>query len=279
MRVLITGLGSKLAYKIRARQIGKAMKCHVVKNADRGDIERADLVVVVKWLPEKTVDVIRKMGKPWVWDMVDVYPHEQSHKWSQEEAIAWLQETLYTEKPTAMVGATRRMFQDSNYPGFFLPHHHMPRLKPAPFREKMQVLGYEGMPKFLGRYKGFLEEECKKRGWKFVINPESLHELDAIVALRDRPCYVNTHWKSNVKQANAHASGLPFIAQRECGYLENTSGKDIWADTDSALINALDMLCSKSLRKEAREVGLKHSRQYDISNMVSRYQKELRQYA
>jgi hypothetical protein len=61
--------------------------------------------------------------------------------------------------------------------------------------------------------------------------------------------YVQRHWKSNVKLANAHGSGTPFIGQRECGYLETQTGLEQWAECPDDLDNCFDILAGQYHRQ------------------------------
>jgi hypothetical protein len=71
-----------------------------------------------------------------------------------------------------------------------------------------------------------------------------LHEIDVVVAFRDGPFngYAQSSWKSNVKLANAHRAGAPFIGQPEPGYTETATGHEIFIESPKKLARALDSL-------------------------------------
>jgi hypothetical protein len=88
-----------------------------------------------------------------------------------------------------------------------------------------------------------------------VTNPERLADVDIVVAVRagQACCYATTSWKSNVKLANAHGSGTPFIGNREFGYLETATGREYWADCAGELAMSFDWLESYTTRRDIHE--------------------------
>lgn len=70
-------------------------------------------------------------------------------------------------------------------PSIVLPHHARPGLAPSELREKVGAVVYEGAEHYLGRWRGLVEQECKRRGWRFLINPDSITQGDIGLALRD----------------------------------------------------------------------------------------------
>lgn len=274
-RILITGLGSKLAWKIRAVELGKAIGARVMPHATLGDMQRADVVVVCKWYTPGMLSNLTLWGGPWVWDIVDAYPQPEAYKWSEAEAKRWLQTEVGVLAPKAVAYATRAMAIDANAntPSFTLHHHAMPGQKHNPIRKEVKRVGYEGLPKYLGRWHSFLEQECKARGWEFVVNPSGLHELDIVVALRDRRSYVTDHWKSNVKLANAQATGTPIICLPEAGYRETDNGGAIFVETQEDLWNALDVLTPLHERKRRAAMLVQATR--TLEDMASYYRRML----
>lgn len=89
--------------------------------------------------------------------------------------------------------------------------------------------------------------------------PASLADVDVVLALRGSwwNGYAQQHWKSNVKLANAHGSGTPFIGAPEDGYLETAAGAEYWATCESDLARALDWLESEQARKSVQQRFLK----------------------
>src|SRR4029078_333737 len=95
-------------------------------------------------------------------------------------------------------------------------------LTPAPAREVVTTVGYEGTKKFLGRWAKAVQQECDRRGWQFVINPPDLRDCHILVVFRDgtHDGWMCRNWKSGVKLVNALASGRPLICQPSAAALE-----------------------------------------------------------
>lgn len=249
MKVLVTGRGGAGSWVVRGEQLGDAIGATVRPLAQ--DATGFDLALVVKRTPEPTLEAIRRAGIPWVWDIVDAYPQPISYGWERSEAISWVRQKLEALKPSAVIWPTERMREDcgTGLLGLVLPHHHRPRMPVNPIRPQIQVVGYEGSPAYLGRWGDDIRAECRKRGWRFEVNPRRLADLDVVLAFRDRGGYVSRHWKSNVKLANAHGSGTPFVGQPERGYLETASGAEYWAEDRKGLKRAFDWLLDQGTRE------------------------------
>lgn len=229
----------------------------VRKNPTIEECRTADVIVVVKRISPDVLATIRQSGTPWVFDCVDFYPQPSCSQWSASDAAEWVRGSLKQLNPYAVVWPNKRMGQDcgEGWKGTVLPHHHRPGIASNPIREKVKLVGYEGAATYIDAWRPHIEHECKRRGWQFVINPENLADVDIVLALRggDRSCYVTRHWKSNVKIANAHGSGTPFVGQRECGYLENATGAEYWADDSRELGTCFDWLTSQGNREQVSD--------------------------
>ena len=248
MKILVTGKGGRSgSWRMRGQQLGAALGATVLPNST--DTGGYDVAVVVKRMP-----AIRPACR-WVWDVVDAYPQPESYGWTRDRAIAWMRGRLSELKPSAVIWPNRRMREDcdTGLPGLVLPHHHRVGIASNPVREHVRVVGYEGEPSYLGKWAGVLNDECRRRGWRFVVNPASVAELDIVVAFRESGGYVSRHWKSGVKLANAHGSGTPFVGQAECGYTETASGAEYWAEDAASLRTALDWLTPQDNRQVVSE--------------------------
>lgn len=256
MRILVTGKGgSSGSWKIRGEQLGAAIHATVKPLATYEDIAKADLTLVVKRTPREVVDALK--WRRWVWDLVDFYPQPEASAWSRSEAIRFVRDRIGQLQPTAVIWPTERMREDCDdgRPGIVLPHHHRPGIQRNPIREAVKVVGYEGRADYLGSWAQRVSAECDRRGWSFVVNPASLADVDIVVAFRNGKWdgYVPRHWKSNVKLANAHGSGTPFIGQVESGYEETASGAEYWAADANSLRMAFDWLESQSTREQVSD--------------------------
>ena len=254
MRLLFTGRGTSGSWQIRGEQLGQACGATITRNATQTQCAAADVVVAIKRVDETMLANLRASGRPWAYDVLDAYPQPACSAWSRAEAVAWVQERIRRLAPAAVIWPNRRMRADcdTGLPGLVLPHHHRPGVARNPIRRAVQLVGYEGSAKYLGQWRPILERECERRGWRFTVSPGQLSELDIVVAFRggEWDNYAARNWKSNVKLANAHGSGTPFVGQPECGYSETASGAEYWAEDRSSLAMCFDWLESQSTREQ-----------------------------
>lgn len=211
------------------------------------------LAVIVKRLDPRSMAAMRAMRIPIVYDVVDAWPQPHGNLWSRAECMVWLREQLKAVKPYAVVAATRAMAADIEEVGFkgpvlALPHHARPGMALNPIRHRVEVVGYEGGVQYLGKWQPILDAECKRRGWRFAVNPDQLADLDIVVALREANGYAPQTWKSGIKLANAQGSGTPFIGCREAGYRETDNGSALWAGSRAELSGAFDELTDFAMR-------------------------------
>lgn len=247
-RILITGKGGKSgSWQIRAVQLGDALGAEVQAMAETSDCRSADLIVVVKRTPKFVMDRIRASGRRWVYDVVDGWP--QPCRWGEREACGWLRGTLQALRPDGVVFGTERMRRDSGYtaPSIVLPHHAWPKYSANPVRHSVGVVGYEGDPRYLGRWHDLLDSECHRRGWRFAVN-EDMRQADIGVALRDSGGYPARWWKPGTKLANLQALGIPAICGTEQGMREIANGSEFWTDSPADLVAAMDALADPDLR-------------------------------
>lgn len=198
-----------------------------------------------------------------MWDIVDAYPQPQVSGWSREQCVDWFNSCAARYKPDGIIFPTQRMADDcaTDLPHTTIYHHYRPGIKLNPIRERVRTVGYEGGSHYLGQWRNEIERQCRLRGWEFVVNPQNLADVDIVLAFRCEAWngYAQRHWKSNVKLANAHGSGTPFIGHRECGYIETASGLECWADSDQELECAFDLLSDYEQRKLASTRFIHHS--------------------
>jgi hypothetical protein len=258
MNLLFTSRSTKSgSWRIRGEQLGEACGAAVIPMASLAQCKAAAAIVVVKKCNGAMLEAIRASGRPWAFDVVDAYPQPLCANWGRAESIEWVQQRIRHLSPTAVIWPNQKMREecDTGLPGIVLPHHHRPGIAVNPVREQVQVVAYEGEPAYLGGLRAVIEAECERRGWRFVVNPGRLADVDIVIAMRAGVgmSYAARHWKSNVKLANAHGSGTPFIGNRECGYLESASGCEYWADSPRELITAMNWLTSQSAREQVSD--------------------------
>lgn len=257
MQLVFTGNGHAGSWACRGDQVGNALGAHVLPGATRSDFEQANAVVVVKRCPEERLKALREAGTPWIFDCVDFYPQPECSTWPAHVAIDWVRRQLDRLKPSGVIFPNARMAQDIGFdgPSTVIYHHHRPNIRSNPVRNDVRSVGYEGRAAYMESWRDRVEDECRKRGWRFVLNPDQLADVDIVLALRGGEWngYAQRHWKSNVKLANAHGSGTPFVGSMESGYLETRSGCEYWADSIGALRMAFDWLTDVRTREQVSD--------------------------
>lgn len=249
MRILITGRGTSGSWCVRGEQLGRAIGAAAIPNAL--DVAGYSAAVVVK-RAGVALARLQRADVPIVWDVVDAWPQPTGNDWDRSDCMDWLREQVRSIRPAAIVAATQAMALDCaefGLPVLALPHHARPGIAANPIREAVRTVGYEGSVDHLGSWRPRLEAACARRGWQFVVNPPNLADVDIVVALRERCGYAAMHWKSNVKLANAQASGTPCVLAPESGYLETESGCERWAVDMCHVERAFDELESVATRR------------------------------
>jgi|SRR6188768_965435 len=259
MKILVTGKGSAASWIIRGEQIGRALGATVKPHATVQDIRAHDVVFVVKRVPTELLQALRRADRPWVYDIVDAYPQRIGEFMNQRMAISWVHDWLAQLNPTRVIWPNDRMQADCaavvGMPGDVIYHHARPGIAANPIRPRILRVGYEGRPAYLEGWHETIERECKRIGAEFVVNPAQLADVDVVFALRGSQwrSYPSVHWKSNVKLANAQASGTPIICSREAGYIETHTGGEYWCDTPEELRTALAWLETQDARTSAAQ--------------------------
>lgn len=253
MKILVTGRGGAASWTIRGEQIGAALGATVKPMASFADMRAHEVILVVKRVPENLLHDLHRCGRPWAYDIVDAYPQQPGMLSSRTTALLWLREHLKRLRPDAVIWPNRTMQEDAGDrgdAGRVVYHHARPGIEVNPIRERLQVLGYEGHPRYVANIWPALTRECAARGIQAVMNPKRLADLDVVLAWRDSDwrSYASDRWKSNVKLANAHASGTPFIGNPEAGYLETAAGREYWASDLRAIMQSLDWLTDRKAR-------------------------------
>lgn len=244
--ILFTGRGSSGSWQIRGVQLGKACKGIVKPQATLEDCKRADLIVLVKRPTQQLMANIKASKTPWVWDVVDFYPQPLSSTWSKSKAKNWVKTQIARHNPNAVIWPNVRMGDDCRTAtkGFTLYHHHWPNIRLNAIRSEIKTVGYEGSPRYLGEWGEAILLECQNRGWDFVVNQGVHADFDLCLAFRadEYNGYVPYHWKSNVKLANCHGSGTPFIGPAESGYVETSADGELWVEDIRNISGAFDYM-------------------------------------
>ncbi len=267
MNILMVGSG-KGSWEIRGRQLGAALGARVMTRPKDADIRWADVVALIKREGIESMALFH--SKPIVWDALDFWPQPDGNPLEEPEARAYFRSLVKSMRPKLVIGSTQAMADACG--GFYLPHHSRPGLTPAPARERVEVVGYEGNKKYLGRWAKAVQAECDLRGWQFVINPPDLRECDIVVAFRDGQWdgWMCREWKSGVKIVNAIAAGRPIITQPSAAGREIPQvGMDI--DTPDQLAMAFDAFTPHAPRYAAAKTALNSAPEFTLESVAERY--------
>lgn len=259
-KILFVGCG-KGSWQVRGVQLARALGGRCTGNPTSSDWRWADVIVLVKHAIVHFGAEARAVGVPIVWDVLDFWKQPEDNGRSEAELVAEVHRLRDTARVSLLIGATEAMATAIG--GVCLPHHSRPGLRPAPVRESVGVVAYEGTPKYLGAWKPALERECAARGWSFVVNPSSLTDADIVVALRDGKWdgEVCRRWKSGVKYVNALAAGRPVVTQVSSALMEIGAvsyAVDQVAEISGAIDHAVE------LRAAAYGEGVQRSDNYSL---------------
>lgn len=219
MNTLIVGNG-KGSWEMRGRQLGASVGARVTSFPTKDDWTWADVAVLIKRSALTYAHLAQAAGVPVVWDAVDFWKQPADHNLGMVAAGDLLQWHIAQIRPVLTIGATQAMADACG--GVYVPHHSWNGLVPAPARETVSVVAYEGNPAYLELWHGRLQKACEKRGWKFVINPPDLRAVDILVSFRHGVWdgVMPREWKSGVKVVNAIAAGRPLIGQESAASRE-----------------------------------------------------------
>lgn len=270
-KVLFVG-GDKGSWEMRGKQIGEQLGArYAAKHITPADWAWPDIVVLVKRAPEQWFsDIKRHCRAVLVWDVLDFWRQPTANDRTQDDLVREIHQTARALGVTALIGATRAMATDIG--GGYIPHHHRVGLRPTPPRARVTVVGYDGSPRYLGRWRAELEHVCAQRGLTLVINPEDLSQVDLLVSFRDKDWdgWACRHWKSGVKYGNALAAGRPILTQA-CTAFEEIRPVGAIVEAPADLGHALDAMAATDVRTCAYEEGLRRARDFSIGTIATHY--------
>jgi len=277
MKIGFIGHESKGTWQIRARQIAPYLNADLDSNMNN---LKYDLVILIKTPSPDLINRIKQNKIPVVWDVVDFWPQRIDRTLSnlnKDQIMNWVKPVLGSVDPKHIITATNTMKIDFESLGYknctTIYHHHRPKIKINPINKLCQTIGIEGS---IGQYGSWIEKLkiiSKKLHMKFTTNHSTLddllHTFDIVIAQRDFTGYAPKNWKSNIKLANAHASGTPGIFNTEQGYKETACGYEFWADTVDEIVECIEKLRSYDLRQNIHENFLKNT--ISIEQVIEQY--------
>jgi hypothetical protein len=278
VNVLICGFG-KGSFRVRGIQLGGAIGARVKTSPTDEDFAWADVVVCIKRALFAYADRVKAFGKPLVWDALDFWAQPESNSMTEAEAKEMLRHVIAQTRPDLVIGATEAMAEAAG--GVYLPHHSRPGLTPAPAREVVSTVGYEGTRKYLGRWGKAVQQECNRRGWTFVVNPSDLRDLDIVVAFRDaeHDGWMCREWKSGVKLVNALAAGRPMVTQVNDAALDiygsRSGGTVSFVEHETDLEPVFNAWCHHVWRSTHADWCVEQAPAFTLSAIAERYRQIL----
>jgi hypothetical protein len=280
--VLFTSMTNSGAWQIRGVQVASARSnWRALRDPTRAEIAAADIVSIIKHADPVVLARIRRAGKPIVHDTVDCWaqPDDEVRVNSAAAAQKLFDGIFAPLAPVAgTIFATMRMREDLRHlvsRSAVIHHHARPDIVAAPPRAGFQVLGYEGSERYLGPWAERIEAISAERGLAFVVNPASLGEIDAGIALRggEWDGYMSRNYKSNVKLVNLQAAGRPaIVARNAAGYLETDGGHAFFVDSEDDIKKALDRLASADLRQRLFERQTAFAARFSLAAVADEFE-------
>jgi hypothetical protein len=269
MNLLVVGSGPG-SWTMRGLQLGAALGARVTSQPAFLDWGWADAVVLVKRAGVVWCETAQRYRVPIIWDALDFWQQPGENGSSEKMARLRLEAELLMIQPVLMIGATEAMAAAGG--GLYLPHHGRPNVHPSPARQLATTVGYDGDPRYLGRWAMALDRACQDRGWQFRINPTDLASCDLLVAFRDGEWdgWMNRQWKSGVKLVNAIRAGRPILSQASAAWDEiRPCGTIVEAMSD--LPAALEAWAPWGVRDRAYADGLHRAVDYSVEAIGARY--------
>lgn len=269
MNLLFIGHG-KGSWSIRGEQLGVALGARVTGTPTESDWQWAEVVVLVKRAGHAFAAMAHRRGLPVVWDALDFWRQPTDNARDERAAVELLTSHLADIRPTLTIGATDAMARASR--GVYVPHHSWPGLTPSVPRQHVDVVAYEGNPQYLGAWRQALMDTCRRRGWRFDINPSDLGSVDIVVSFRDGiwDGWICRQWKSGVKIVNAIAAGRPVITQASAPFDELGHAGTVIESVDD-LDDALDRWTPVSSRRDVFDQSLLRAREFTVAAVADRY--------
>jgi hypothetical protein len=271
MRVLIVGSDGHGSFKVRGRQLGDAIGARVTTHPNAQDWVWADVVVLVKHAATVWGIHAKRSKKPIVWDVLDIWRQPEDNQLAVERIRQKVFDVRDVVGIKTLIGATRAMADQLG--GVYLPHHSRPGLAPAPVRDGAITVAYEGQAKYLGSWRGALEDACAALGMTFVVNPPDIREADVVVAFRGERWDgdVCRQWKSGVKVVNAVVAGRPILGQSCAAWTEIIPTGAAMTGPDACLKNGLRLVSDAKFRRIAYEDGLARAEEFSLPAIARTY--------
>jgi hypothetical protein len=274
MNILFLGAG-KGSWQMRGLQLAQAMAGRATSAPTPQDWQWADVAVLVKRHGLLHAPAARGNAVPVVWDALDFWAQPGENARPEAQARQGLRAHTAALRPSLTIGATLAQAAAACN-GAYLPHHSWPGLVPTPARPQVRTVAYQGSPAYLGEWLGHCSRACVARGWRFVVNPPDLSQVDILVSLRAGGWdgWACREWKSGVKLVNAIAAGRPVISQATAASREILPPGSV-IETPEGLASALDFWAPEDRRQRAVVACEALAPAYTLSAVAAEYSRIL----
>ena len=280
--VLFTSKSSAGAWQIRGEQIAYMRSNWVAKNKPtKYDIENCDILCVVKKVDYKLINEAKKMGKIVIYDIIDSWaqPEDGLKYTTRKMAQDFFAQEWKKINADGYIFPTKNMYMDLGFlvnNATIIYHHYWPQININPLREKISIIGYEGAD-YLGEWSSLINNVCEKHGIQFVVNPENYVDLDVVILVRGgvHGNFLSRSYKSNVKLANAYASGTPALVHYDEMSAHDTDNGSVlfFSNSPTSFERQLNRLIEDfTLRKKIHQEFLRSSSMYSIENIADQYE-------
>lgn len=273
MNILIVGRG-KGSWTMRGEQLGAALGARVTSAPTEPDWAWAERIILVKRDAVTWADRARATGVPVIWDALDFWRQPLDNALPEPAARAIFQRMIDRIRPTLTIGATEA--QASAAAGVALVHHCRLDLVPTPARRELRTIAYDGNAVYLSEWAGALSSLCARQGWRFVINPPRLGDVDLLVALRGGiwDGWMCRSWKSGVKLVNAICAGRPIITQRTAAWCElQPAGTTV--DRLDQLAGAVELWRDYQARQAVADEARRRAPRFTVEALAATYRELL----
>lgn len=282
VNVCFTSRSSAGAWQIRGVQIASMRSNWTALNKPSDeDLEKADVVCLVKRPDPRVIERARRMGKALVFDIVNSWAQpEDGMKYTDTvKAREFFSKVWKGIDADGYIFPTRRMQESLGglvRDKITIYHHFRPRIEKNAIRERVTVIGYEGGD-YLGEWRPRIEQACARRGIEFVANPQRLADLDIVILARggEHGSFLARQFKSNVKLANAIGSGTPALVHYEEMSAHDTDTGDVlfFTNQPGSFERQLDRLIdSHALRLRIHERFLEVAPRFHITSIANQFE-------
>ena len=244
------------------------------------DVVGHEVFCAVKRPFRSTLRMLQKLNKVTVFDVVDFWTQpEDGERYRDLDSIRSFFRGFVEGLPVdGVIFPNRTMFEDlgDRVPNpTYIYHHYRLGMEPIEIKERPLVVGYEGEPSYLGRWRQVIESVCSQHGMRFVVNPSDLCEIDIGFAARDgRHASVMSHrYKSNVKLVNLYGGGIPCVVNdQEMSYKETDSGEVRFFSNESELSAGIAELIPSEVRRRIQHSFLAAREQFTLPVIGQKYE-------